>query len=53
MELTEQFRQVVGTIVVLFDSLSVASVAGLLYLAKSEQEDIISESVIHRTLDPL
>jgi hypothetical protein len=52
-ELTERFRRVVGTIVVLFDSLSVTSLAGLLYLAESEQEDIIPESTIHRTLDPL
>jgi hypothetical protein len=53
MDLTEQFRQVVGTIVVLFDSLSVTSLTGLLYPAESEQEDIIPESIIHRTLDPL
>lgn len=53
MELTKQFRQVVGTIVVLIDSLSVASLAGLLYPAESEREDIIPESTIHRMLDPL
>lgn len=52
-ELTERFRRVVGTIVVLFDSLSAASLAGLLYLAESEQEDIFPESTIQSTLDPL
>jgi NACHT domain len=49
-EITEQFRQVVGTIIVLFDSPSVASLTELLYQPGSEQEQ---EGTVQRSLDHL